>query len=115
MGHSRRWWIGRGKADAQGQALGSNIPEIVDLVEVVVVDSNLGWSAQTRGRERLPLPVLGLLDVEVDDHDHCADHNDSDKGGQKNERSGEGVEDLDEGKREEGRLAWLNRLCKVSH
>ena len=53
--------------------------------------------------------------MEVDDHDHCADHDDSDKGSQKNEGSGEGVEDLDEGKREEGRLAWLNRLCKVGH
>ena len=49
--------------------------------------------------------------MEVDDHDHRADYDDSDEGGQKDEGSGEGVEDLDEGKREKGRLAWLNGLC----
>ena len=52
--------------------------------------------------------------MEVNDHDHRTDYDDSDEGGQKDEGSGEGVEDLDDGKREEGRLACLNRLCQVS-
>ena len=62
---------------------------------------NLGWGAQTRGWKCLPLSVLCLLDVEVDDHDHGADHDDPDEGGQKDEGGGEGVEDLEEGNGED--------------
>ena len=56
---------------------------------------NLGWSAEAGGRQCFPLPVFGLLDVEVGDHDHGADHDDPDQGGKQDERGGEGVEHLD--------------------
>ena len=36
VGRSRRWWKEKGRADGQGQASGSNIPEMLNLVEVVV-------------------------------------------------------------------------------
>ena len=105
MGHSRRWWKEKGRADARGQASGSNIPEIMEVVDEEDMGGgggpNLGWGAQTRGWERLPLSVLCLLDVEVDDHDHGADHDDPDEGGEKDEGGGEGVEDLEEGNGED--------------
>ena len=74
---------------------------------------NLGWGAQAGRRQCFPLPVLGLLDVEVGDHDHGADHDDPDQGSKQDERGGEGVEHLDkeetEDKEKNGdRGTWTN-------
>ena len=48
--------------------------------------------------------------MEVGDHDHGADHDDPDQGGQQDERGGEGVEHLDKEETEDKEKNGFNLI-----